>query len=82
MGTMDGGARKLDRKKDTMVDNFRFDVGEWEAGLKAAVLPSVRESRKRAYSDAESDAKSAYSEKLRPIALGDKWKSAFVKAMT
>lgn len=82
MGTIDGGSKKLDRKKSTMVANFRFDADAWEAGLKAAGLPSVRASRKTAYTDAESDAKSAYKGKLDAIALGDKWKSNFVKAMT
>ena len=82
MGTIDGGAAKLNRKKDTMVANFRFDATEWEAGLKAAGLPSVRASRKKAYTDAESDAKAAYRAKLAAIDLGAKWKRRFVAAMT
>lgn len=82
MGTIDGGAKKLDRKKSTMVANFRFDPAAWEDGLKAAGLPSVRASRKTAYTDAEGDAKTAYGEKIGKIALGDKWKKRFVAAMT
>lgn len=82
MGTIDGGVAKLDRKKPTMIDNFRFDPAEWEAGLKAAGLPSVRASRKKAYTDAESDAKKAYKEKIEAIPLGKRWKKRFVEAMT
>ena len=82
MGTIDGGVAKLDRKKSTMIANFRFDPDEWEAGLKAAGLTSVRASRKKAYSDAESDAKSAYKGKLEAIKLGERWKKKFVAAMT
>ena len=82
MGTIDGGAAKLNRKKSTMIANFRFDPSEWEAGLKAAGLPSVRASRKAAYSGAESDAKKAYGDKLGAINLGEKWKRRFVESMT
>ena len=82
MGTIDGGAAKLNRKKSTMIANFRFDPGEWEAGLKAAGLPSVRSSRKEAYTKAESDAKTAYSAKLGAIDLGGRWKKRFTEAMT
>lgn len=65
-----------------MIANFRFDPAEWEAGLKAAGLPSVRASRLSAYRDAESDAKKAYSDKLTAIALGDKWKRRFIESMS
>lgn len=82
MGTIDGGAAKLDRKKPTMIDNFRFDADEWEAGLKAAGLTTVRASRKKAYTDAESDGKKAYKDKITALALGAKWKKRFVEAMT
>lgn len=82
MGTIDGGAAKLNRKKSTMIANFRFDPAEWEAGLKAAGLPSVRASRKKAYTDAESDAKTAYKDKITAIDLGGRWKKRFVAAMT
>ena len=82
MGTLDGGAAKLDRKKTTMIANFRFDADAWEDGLKAAGLTTVRASRKKAYTDAESDAKKAYADKLRAISLGAKWKSNFIKAMS
>ncbi len=82
MGTISGGAAKLNRKKATMVQNFRFDTAAWVEGLQAAGLPGVRASRQQAYSGAEADAKAAYSGKLGAIDLGGKWQSHFTKAMT
>ena len=82
MGTISGGAAKLDRKKSTMVQNFRFDAAAWQQGLQAAGLPSVRASRVQAYTSAEGDAKNAYSQKIGAINLGGKWQERFTKAMT
>ncbi len=82
MGTISGGASKLNRKKATMEQNFRFDTQAWVSGLAAAGLGNVRASRQQAYSSAEADAKSAYAAKLGAIDLGAKWQANFVKAMT
>ncbi len=82
MGTISGGAAKLNRKKSTMTANFRFDTEAFVEGLRAAGLSSVRASRVSAYSSAEADAKTAYQQKLGAIDLGGKWQANFVKAMS
>ena len=79
--TLDVGARKYDAKKETMIANYHLDPEKWEKGLLAAGLPSVKPSRKRAYTNAESYAKENYSAKIRAV-TGDYWKKRFIEAMS